>query len=77
MWAKLPESEAYLRAVERRDDSGTLARSAAVVKGRYLRDQYRAVRGVVHGPAARLRAEHLAADDHARRRLFDSAGHHA
>jgi MFS transporter, AAHS family, benzoate transport protein len=39
MWAKLPESEAYLRAVERRDDSeaGTLARSAAVVKGRYLR----------------------------------------
>ena len=37
MWAKLPESEAYLRAVERRDDTGTLARSAAVVKGRYLR----------------------------------------
>jgi MFS family permease len=37
MWAKLPESDAYLRAVERRDDSGTLARSAAVVKGRYLR----------------------------------------
>jgi AAHS family benzoate transporter-like MFS transporter len=39
MWAKLPESEAYLRAVERRDTAGagTLARSAAVVKGRYLR----------------------------------------
>ncbi len=39
MWAKLPESAAYLRAVERRDRSaaGTLARSADVVKGRYLR----------------------------------------
>ncbi len=39
MWAKLPESEAYLRAVERRDRSGagTLARSAEVVKDRYLR----------------------------------------
>ena len=39
MWAKLPESAAYLRAVERRDGSaaGTLARSADVVRGRYLR----------------------------------------
>ena len=39
MWAKLPESAAFLRAVERRDRSaaGTLARSADVVKGRYLR----------------------------------------
>ena len=39
MWAKLPESAAYLRAVESRDGAGpaTLARSAAVVKGRYLR----------------------------------------
>jgi MFS transporter, AAHS family, benzoate transport protein len=39
MWAKLPESAAYLRAVERRDPAmaGTLARSAEVVKGRYLR----------------------------------------
>jgi MFS family permease len=39
MWAKLPESAAYLSAVERRDGSaaGTLARSADVVKGRYLR----------------------------------------
>jgi MFS family permease len=39
MWVKLPESAAYLRAVEQRDGSGagTLARSAQVVKGRYLR----------------------------------------
>ena len=39
MWAKLPESAAYLHVVERRDRSaaGTLARSADVVKGRYLR----------------------------------------
>ena len=39
MWAKLPESEAYLRAAASRDDSGpgTLVRSADVVKGRYLR----------------------------------------
>ena len=39
MWVKLPESAAYLRAVKERDGSGagTLARSAQVVKGRYLR----------------------------------------
>jgi MFS family permease len=39
MWAKLPESAAYLTAVGRNDQSasGTLARSAEVVKGRYLR----------------------------------------
>jgi MFS family permease len=39
MWVKLPESAAYLRAVERHDRSapGTLARGTDVVKGRYLR----------------------------------------
>jgi MFS family permease len=38
MWAKLPESEAYLRAVESRtEETSTLRRSAEVVKGRYLR----------------------------------------
>ncbi len=39
MWTKLPESAAYLRAVESRDGpaTGTLARSAEVLKGRYLR----------------------------------------
>ena len=39
MWAKMTESAAYLRAVERRDRSaaGILARSAEVVKGPYLR----------------------------------------
>jgi MFS transporter, AAHS family, benzoate transport protein len=39
MWVKLPESEAFLRAAAGRDDSGpgTLARSAEVFKGRYLR----------------------------------------
>jgi MFS family permease len=38
MWAKLPESTAYLAAVESRaDDEPVLARSAEVVNGRYLR----------------------------------------
>jgi AAHS family benzoate transporter-like MFS transporter len=38
MWAKLPESAAYLRAVEqRRPDESVMARSTEVVKGRYLR----------------------------------------
>jgi MFS transporter, AAHS family, benzoate transport protein len=37
MWAKLPESAAYLRAVEERSKAGTPARSADVIKGRYLR----------------------------------------
>lgn len=38
MWAKLPESEAYLRAVESRtEETSTLGRSTEVVKGRYLR----------------------------------------
>jgi MFS family permease len=38
MWAKLPESQAYLRAVESRESegSGTSARTADVVRGRYL-----------------------------------------
>lgn len=38
LWAKLPESEAYLRAIERQDaDASAVARSTDVVKGRYLR----------------------------------------
>jgi AAHS family benzoate transporter-like MFS transporter len=42
MWLKLPESEAYLRAVEERQRDGraeesVLSRSSEVVKGRYLR----------------------------------------
>jgi AAHS family benzoate transporter-like MFS transporter len=39
MWLKLPESEAYLRAVEARDrgEAATPVRSADVVKGRYLK----------------------------------------
>ena len=39
MWARLPESEAYLRSVDERhaDDAGTLARSAQVFQGQYLR----------------------------------------
>ena len=39
MWARLPESQAFLRAAgARRDDGpGTLARSAQVFQGRYLR----------------------------------------
>lgn len=38
MWAKLPESEAYLAARERRvEDAGVPTRSSDVVRGRYLR----------------------------------------
>ena len=78
MWAKLPESAAYLRAVERRDRSaaGDPRSQRRRRQGPLPPDQHRPLRGVVHGSAARVRAQHLAADDHARRRLFDSAGHH-
>lgn len=37
MWAKLPESDAYLHAVGRRDDGTAQVRSSEVVRGRYLR----------------------------------------
>ena len=39
MWAKLPESEAYLRSVEGRDQNASevAARTSQVLRGRYLR----------------------------------------
>lgn len=37
MWAKLPESEAFLRAVDGNADEPARTRSTEVVKGRYLR----------------------------------------
>jgi AAHS family benzoate transporter-like MFS transporter len=64
MWVKLPESTTYLAAVEARADAKpTVVRSAEVVKGQYLWVSIGRGR-VVHGPAAGLRAQHVAAHDH-------------
>ncbi len=66
MWAKLPESEAYLRAAAepRRQRTGHARAQRRGVQGPLPPGQHRPLRRVVHGPAAGLRAQHLAADDH-------------
>ena len=74
MWAKLPESEAYLAAVSDEHAAPGPAdrrrRAAAVPAG-----QHRPLGRVVHGAAAGLRAQHLAAQDHGRGRLLHPGGH--
>ena len=77
MWAKLPESETYLAAVRAReqgvadDARQEPRRRAAAVPARLPRP----VGGVVHGSAARLRPQHLAAQDHGRGRLLHQGRH--
>ena len=69
----LPESESFLGQGRARRAAGRRAPRArnpmAILFQHGLPVHHRVLGHLVHGPAARLRAEHVAAADHARRRL--------
>ena len=58
MWAKLPESQAFLAATAGKRRTGASGRGRA---RQAAARQHRPLGRVVHGPAARLRPQHLAA----------------